>query len=149
MRARLRSRFLPSGQPVPMALWKLAAGGFLLLALGALGGCAGNSPSNTDPSAKSPDISCEPLAAWLAGLAGQGAQDSNKPSDQTCQGTDLRVWREASNLGSELRRMMADLNALTAAGQANPNSAMESARLQREIDQIRGAAQIRGWPVPE
>lgn len=116
----LRRRAEPRCRPV---VW---------LAMLGLVACAGT------PSEPPPDP-CAPATAWQAGLSGE-------PMAGSCDESDSRLWREAHNLGIELRALLDERESLDAAA---PGAALNEARLQREIDQIRGAALIRGWPLPE
>ncbi|MEM7706503.1 MAG: hypothetical protein AAF358_13160 [Pseudomonadota bacterium] len=116
----LRRRTEPRCRPV---VW---------LAVLGLVACAGT-PSELPPAP------CAPATAWQAGLSGEAVAG-------TCEESDSRLWREARNLGIELRALLDERASLDAAA---PGAALTEARLQREIDQIRGAALIRGWPLPE
>ncbi|MFK7956607.1 MAG: hypothetical protein AB8B96_10955 [Lysobacterales bacterium] len=95
-----------------------------------LGGCA-TAPVEAD---------CEPLRAWQQGLDGKTAMGR-------CDAADQRVWQEASNLGLELRQLVQQRQILK--DQSDASNSLQFARVQREIDQIVGAAQIRGWPLPD
>ncbi len=90
------------------------------------------------PREPTPDP-CDPATAWQAGLDGTTTAGA-------CDEPTGRLWREALNLGAELRTLLSEQAALD---RDAPGAALTEARLQREIDQIRGAALIRGWPLPE
>ena len=95
-----------------------------LLALTLLAACAAPAPRD-----------CSPEAAWNAGLAGL-------PVDEICAADADRLWREADNLSRTLRSLRRQQ-----AGLADDDSTgiFDRVRLEREIQQIEGAAAIRGW----
>ncbi|MEM9530469.1 MAG: hypothetical protein AAGA23_06095 [Pseudomonadota bacterium] len=83
-----------------------------------------------------PPRDCSPEAAWQTGLAGT-------PVDEVCAANADRLWREANNLSRNLRTLRRQL-----AGLENDTDTgiFDRVRLEREIQQIEGAAAIRGWP---
>ncbi len=94
--------------------------------------------SNCATAPMKPD--CDPQRAWTQGL------DGNIP-ESNCSTADQRLWLEAKNLALELRQLIQQRETLTR--QSKMANSLQFAKLQREIDQIVGAALIRGWPVPE
>ncbi len=93
---------------------------------------------------------CAPEQGWRDGQTGTAP-----PGACTDQGG--RIWLEAYNLGqrqrefsAELERIEAQIAALERSEDPGDQAAarrlgLERVRLIRELDAIRGAAQIRGW----
>lgn len=118
--------------------------GMFLLAVLILGDCA------TRPSDESPAVRCAPERGWRDGAAGGEA-----PAE--CPEHGGKLWLEAYNLGrrhheftAELARLDARIEALSKsdsdADRASARRAgLERVRLVRELEAIRGAAQVRGW----
>lgn len=92
-------------------------------------------------AARAPD--CDPQRAWdraSAGLA-TAAGCENDP-----------LWREASNLGAHYHRLRGQYDALMDADRtaaAGGTQRLEQIRLERELNAVRGAAQVRGWLPPQ
>lgn len=120
-------------------------GAFLLAAL-ILGGCA------TRPSDESPSVRCAAERGWRDGAAGIEA-----PAE--CPEHGGKLWLEAYNLGLRHHEFAAELALLDARietlsksesesetdREAARRAGIERVRVIRELEAIRGAAQIRGW----
>lgn len=117
----------------------------LLLVALILAGCA---TRPNDPQA--PANRCAPEQGWRDGTAG-------REPPPACAERAEKIWLEAYNLGrrqheftAELARLDARIETLSKsedeADQAAARRAgLERVRLIRELEAIRGAAQIRGW----
>ncbi len=93
---------------------------------------------------------CAPERGWRDGAAG-----SEAPAE--CPGDGGKLWLEAYNLGrrhhefsAELARLDARIETLSRSEDqldqaAARRAGLERVRLIRELEAIRGAAQIRGW----
>lgn len=86
---------------------------------------------------------CDPQQAWDRAAAGL-------PTDSRCETDPL--WREASNLGGHYHTLSRRYDALLNAEQGYPGDGaarLERIRLERELNEVRGAAQVRGWLPPQ
>lgn len=82
---------------------------------------------------------CTPEGGWHLGLAGVDLPAA-------CDPTDRRL-KEGFRLAVEYREIRRQLDTLQSDGDSGVG--LESVRLIRERDLIRGIAQIKGWPLPE
>lgn len=92
-------------------------------------GCATRSPP------------CDPQQGWNQALAGSVLEAG-------CEHQSL--WREATRLGARYRALSDEfeqLNGIPVAARSG-SQRIELVRLERDLNSVRGAAQVRGWLPP-